>query len=266
MTDIVSRSFQTDRKRLDGTTKGIGVADIIASLNKQKILTSYVPAFDKVLTNKFDPSKGNRDFISQVQKMNDFKVAPNTYNPNTTMFLDANHLKTIHFAYSKSNKVSVVAENAKRKAWVPAPSAYKPDDKHTRPTVIGNYKTKDLTSGIMLDATAHGHAVPAAHYKLPRNDITSNVPASRSPDFAKTKTIRFKPMKKTDLSPTSYKPQAGFEKYTKPRALVFSVPKEKLKTYITRSVERKAWVPSPNAYKIDGIEKLITLGARKSYK
>ena len=104
-------------------------------------------------------------------------------------------------------------------AWVPAPSAYKPDaaDKIIRPTVIGNYKTKDVTSGIMLDATAHGMSVPAAHYKIPRDDITSNVPKTRSPDFAKTKTIRFKPMPKTDLSPTSYKPQAGIEKFTKPR-------------------------------------------------
>ena len=159
-----------------------------------------------------------------------------------------------------------MSENAKLKAWVPAPSAYKPDDKLIRPTVIGNYKTKDVTSGIMLDATAHGHAVPAAHYTLPRNDITSNVPKARSPDFKTTKSIRFKPMPKSDLSPTSYKPQAAIEKYTKPRAVVFSVPKEKLKTYITRSVEKKAFVPSPNAYKIDGIEKFITLGARKSYK
>ena len=109
------------------------------------------------------------------------------------MFLDKDHLKNIHFAAPKSNKISVVAENAKLQAWVPAPSKYTPSDKLVKPAVIGNYKTTDLTSGIMLDATAHGQMVPAAHYKLPRNDITSNVPKSRSPDFKTTKSIRFKP-------------------------------------------------------------------------
>ena len=67
---------------------GIGVEDIIRSLNKQKIGASYVPAFDKVLTRKFNPDKNPRDFISHIQKINHFKVAPNTYKPNTTMFLD----------------------------------------------------------------------------------------------------------------------------------------------------------------------------------
>ena len=118
----------------------------------------------------------------------------------------------------------------------------------------------------MLDATAHGLSVPDAHYKIPRPDIVSSRRKSPSPDFKTTKTIRFKPKPKTDLSPTSYKPEAGINKYTKPRAVNYSIPKEKLKTYIVRNVEKKAFVPSPSAYKIDGVEKFITLGARKSYK
>ena len=209
-------------------------------MNKTKIGSTYVPAFDRTLINKFSPDKNKRDFISHIQKINDFKKAPNQYKPNNTnMFLDATHMKTIHFAYSKEAKTSVLAENAKKQAWVPAPSAYKPVDTVTKPRTIGNYKTKDVTSGIMLDATAHGMSVPGANYNLPRPDALSNVRKAMSPDFKKTKTIRFKPLKKTDLSPTSYKPEVGFNKLTKPRHLTYSIPKEKLKTYIVRNAEAK---------------------------
>ena len=116
MSDAVSRSFQSEaRGRLEGNINGIGVADIIASLNKQKIGTSYVPSLDKIRINRFNPDKKPRDFISHIQKINDFKKGPDTYKPsNTNFFLDQTHQKTIHFAYSKEAKTSVLAEKAKQ--------------------------------------------------------------------------------------------------------------------------------------------------------
>ena len=117
----------------------------------------------------------------------------------------------------------------------------------------------------MLDATAHGLSVPAANYKIPIPEIESKKRKAPAADFKKTNTIRFKPPVKTDLSPTSYKPDLA-EKFTKPRKLNYSIPKEKLKTYIVRNTEKKQFVPSPSAYKIEQADKFITLGARRSYK
>ena len=94
------------------------------------------------------------------------------------------------------------------------------------------YQTQtDLQAGLISDATAHGLAVPANNLKTPNLEFTKR--KAPSTDFKVTKTIRFKPLPKSDLSPTSYKPDNA-SRHVKPRALFYTHGKEKLKTYITR--------------------------------
>ena len=114
-----------------------------------------------------------------------------------------------------------------------------------------------------MDATAHGMAIPANNTKTPNLELYKR--KAPSIDFKVTKTIRFKPLPKTDLSPTSYKPDMA-NKIVKPRALAYSSGKEKLKTFVTRHTTSKAFVPSPNAYKPENADKYVTIGARKGYK
>ena len=98
----VTKSLSLRPSGLEGSTKGIGINDIITSLNKQKIGTTYVQNQDKILVNKFSPDKGKRDFISFVQKQNNFKISPGQYNPsNVHGFLGDKHTKQIHFAYNR---------------------------------------------------------------------------------------------------------------------------------------------------------------------
>ena len=82
-------------------------------------------------------------------------------------------------------------------------------------------------------------------------------------DFKTTKLIRFKPDKKVELSPTSYKPESTL---VKPRAISFTTAKSKLNTFATETANRKQFVPSPVAYNPQKADSLITLGARKGYK
>lgn len=114
----MSKSFQSERKHLEGDKNGIGLADIIKSLNKQKVDACYVPSLDRIRINRFNPDKNPRDFISHITKINEFKVAPNKYSPcnsytNRCLPQDHSHQRKIHFAYSKEAKTSVLAEKAK---------------------------------------------------------------------------------------------------------------------------------------------------------
>ena len=109
----------------------------------------------------------------------------------------------MHFAYNKEMRRSCIADIAGRKAWVPGPNKYELGHKVTSPRTIGNYTQRDITSGIIADATAHGMSIPANNAKGTRLKFYKRkAPAI---DFKVTKTIRFKPLPKTDLSPTSYK-------------------------------------------------------------
>ena len=51
---------------------------------------------------------------------------------------------------------SCIADIAGRKAWIPGPNKYELGHKVTSPRTIGNYTQRDITSGIIADATAHG--------------------------------------------------------------------------------------------------------------
>ena len=145
--------------------------------------------------------------------------------------------------------------------WVPAANHYKPVDKLVSPKVKGNYLQKEVSGSVIGDAIAHGKSVPANNLKLHSLELTK--PKAPATDFQTTKLVRFKPDKKTDLSPTSYKPEA---KLVKPRSISFTQPKSKLNTFATQHAKIKAFVPSPVAYNPDKADKIITLGARKGYK
>ena len=106
-------------------------------------------------------------------------------------------------------------------------------------------------------------SIPANNLK-PTN-LDSYRRKAPSTDWKTTKTIRFKPLPKSDLSPTSYKPDLA-NKIVRPKALAYSTGKEKLNTYITRHTSSKAFVPSPSAYNPDKADTFITIGARKSYR
>ena len=80
-------------------------------------------------------------------------------------------------------------------------------------------------------ASAYGLSVPANNLKATNMELYKR--KAPSIDFNKTKIIRFKPLPKSDLSPTSYKPDLA-TKITKPKSIALSVPKEKLKTFVTR--------------------------------
>ena len=219
---------------------------------------------EKPRTTKFNPDQKARDFISYVTKVNAFKVPPNTYKPNDgNSFLSPGDSRRIRFAYSKEQRKSCITDVATKLAWVPSPNAYRPDRKHTSPRTLGNYTQTDLQAGLISDATAHGLAVPANNLKTPNLELTKR--KAPSTDFKVTKTIRFKPLPKSDLSPTSYKPDNA-SRHVKPRALFYTQGKEKLKTYITRHTDAKTFVPSPSAYKIEAADRFVTLGARRSYK
>ena len=189
----VSKSFCADR--LQSSTNGIGLKDIIASLNRDKVKPMFVPNLEKERANKFSPDKGpKQDFISFTVNVNRFKVAPNLYKPgNADGFLSSVHDKKIHFAYSKDAKKSVIQEEAKKQAWVPGSNQYTPNLARVAPRVIGTYTTRDITSYTALDATAHGMSVPANNLKLPEPEVSSLMRKAPATDFIKTKTIRFRP-------------------------------------------------------------------------
>ena len=118
-----------------------------------------------------------------------------------------------------------------------------------------------MTGGVIGDAIAHGKSVPANALKMHSLELTKR--KAPSPDFKTSKLIRFKPDKKTDLSPTSYRPEA---KLVKPKSISFTTAKSKLNTFASEHARIKAFVPSPVAYNPDKADKLITLGARRGYK
>ena len=73
----MSKSFSSPPQELKGNTQGIGITDIIAQLNKQKIGAPVVPKLERPMTNKFSTDKKQRDVFSFIQKLNDFKIPPN---------------------------------------------------------------------------------------------------------------------------------------------------------------------------------------------
>ena len=98
---------------------------------------------------------------------------------------------------------SCIADIAGRKAFIPGSNHYKLELKHTSKRTIGNYTQREPSMGIIGDATAHGMSIPSNAAKLTNLEFYK----SRAPayDWKVTKTIRFKPLAKTDVSPTLYK-------------------------------------------------------------
>ena len=119
--------------------------------------------------------------------------------------------------------------------------------------------SKEERSGIVGEARYQGMSPPSHYNAINLNVIKSKAPSAR----LKTETIRFKPDKRTDMSPTLYKPS---EKLTKPKNPNYSLEKSPLRNFISRHTNAKNFVPSPVQYNPDKADKIITLGARRGYK
>ena len=116
----------------------IDVRDIINSGQKcsLKIGSTFVPTLQKPMSYTFQKNK-NQDFVSTVQRGNSFKLGPNNYKIfDQGGFVSKENLKKVKFAFSKAEKTSVLGDIGKKKAWVPAPSAYDADNKKK---TKGNY-------------------------------------------------------------------------------------------------------------------------------
>lgn len=72
----------------------------------------------------------------------------------------------------------------KKKAWVPAPSAYKiVNNEKTK----GNYLLKEPLCGMFTEATYRGQATPSFHNQIELEKVRKT---SRKPDFSLSKTVR----------------------------------------------------------------------------
>ena len=98
---------------------------------------------------------------------------------------------------------------------MPGANHYKPERKLTSPRTIGNYLQKERNSGIIADATAHGMSVPANTKQYTNLEVYK----AKAPkyEFKKNTNLRMKPLKITDLSPHSYKPNIA-NSLVKPRS------------------------------------------------
>jgi hypothetical protein len=65
------------------------------------------------------------------------------------------------------------------------------------------------------------------------------------------------------MSPALYKP---VEKLVQNNAPNFPFAKNPVKNFIIEYTKRKNFVPGPSAYSPDKADKIITIGARRSYK
>lgn len=65
------------------------------------------------------------------------------------------------------------------------------------------------------------------------------------------------------MSPALYKPSDKLVKNTAP---LFSYAKSPIKNFVSQYTKDKNFVPSPNTYSPEKADKILTIGARRSYK
>ena len=163
--------------------------------------------------------------------MNDWKVSPDKYSPsNANGVRSESSIKKIHFAFNQEMRKSCIDDIAEKKKWVPGSNLYEPGHKYTSPRTIGNFTTTDHRE-VNSDATAHGMSVPANDGQVTNLEFYKR----RAPvhDWNVSKSARFKPLPRTDVSPTYYKLDPA-QKIVKPRAAAYTTGKDKNKNYLTK--------------------------------
>ena len=114
----------------------------------------------------------------------------------------------------------------------------------------------------MATAAWQGQQTPS-HYPSVSLDKTK----PRAPSFVeRSKSIRFKPLKKSDNPDMgTYKPTIDVLS-SRPKAQDTKFSKARPRNYIDNHVRAKNFMPSPAAYDISKADRVVTLGARSSYK
>lgn len=137
--EIIGSSVGSARHHRKGVHSTIEVKDIIESGQRyaNKIGSTFVPTLQKPMTYTFQKDSGKRDFVSAVTRANSTKLAPNQYKiVDSNGFISKENPKQIRFAFSKDQKMSILEQSAKKKAWVPSPNNYSPEAKRK---TLGNY-------------------------------------------------------------------------------------------------------------------------------
>jgi len=94
-----------------------------------------VTGFDKSISYGVPKDAGKRSFLETVIKNAKEKQAPGQYNAFKEGF--TTKPKEIHFPINNQKKISVFAEESKRKEWIPGPTVYSPTRKEK---LLGSYK------------------------------------------------------------------------------------------------------------------------------
>lgn len=114
-------------------------------------------------------------------------------------------------------------------------------------------------TGIMGDAMFMGLSTPPHYNAIDLNKVKER---SLSP-IMKHKEVRFPPPKKVEIGPGLYKPSENLTRFKYP---IYSCEKSPRNNFVVKYTKLHSFVPSPNTYHPELADRVVTLGARKSYK